>query len=461
MVTALYEDLAYAARSWLVPAPANVLASGATPPSRDAASPITLITGAALFFLTAMAALASLWPYVVENHPRDIAADFSFFWAAGKTWVNGGSPYSALYQEIYTNSGAITHHDNPPPYYYPPNSIVLTYGLGLFSLKQASSVWALLNFFLFSLTAWSFGGLMRTVSASKNGTAAPSEAAQRRLQLFFTACYIAICAGVWKATAVIFLHNTPAFLFYAGVIACLWGVASGRNSLLVVGLFFCMMKPQIGAPLFLAAFLAPQTRRASLAALAATVGAAILGAGPNYLETLANMMGSISEYGIYPENAAANVSGLGHLIYRLVGIDVSAFIMLFVSIVTTTAFGFTAPTALRGRQDWPMILMIFGLTVTLFLTPSHNNYYLALAPVFLLLPSNRLGKIAITAAALMTMTAWDVAAFFENAHIGYLQANAALIDSVALLIVTGVMVQSYLFLTNPKNVRSANVESYA
>lgn len=390
------------------PSPAPSLAPG---PARRLA-----ILALAAFF--AAMGLANIAPYVLEGHPRAIPVDFSAFWAAGKSWAAGASPYGDAYPQIFRAYDIAHLHDDPPPYFYPPNTFFLTIGLGFLSFGAASAAFAWLNLTAFVLTAFLFAALF---SSLKN---------KMRFALYVS-LYFSVCGLFWKASEVVFLQNTPAFLFYAAFMACLLGAAKNKSWLFGIGVFVALMKPQFGLPLLTAGLLLPATRNASLVAAIATAGGAVVGLAAEAPQSLTMFLSNVAAYGAYAENAPLNVSGIGHLVYLVTGLEISKAILL------ASAIGLIAAAARwsgldRESVNWPVALVVFAGVSSSFILPSHNNYYLALAPVFLLLPVTRWGAGVLIASALATMFAWSIAAALAQAGFGYLQFNTALIDSIAI-----------------------------
>lgn len=362
--------------------------------------------------------LANIAPHVLNGHPRDIPVDFSAFWAAGKSWTAGATPYGDAYLQVFRTHDIPHLHDRPPPYFYPPNTILLTLGLGFLNFSAASAVFAWLNLAAFIAAALLFAALF-------------SRPANAGRFAFYTLLYMCVCGLFWKAGEVVFLQNTPAFLFYAAFMACLLGVAKNKSWLFGFGLFLALMKPQFGLPLLVAGLLMPSTRKASAAAALATWVAALAGLMAGAPQSLTMFLKNVAAYGAYSENAPLNVSGVGHLTYLVTGFDISKVVLLI------SAIGLIGVAARWSKLDresagWSVAFVLFAGISSSFILPSHNNYYLALAPAFLLLPVSRIGARVLVASALATMSAWSIAAFFSNSGFGYLQFNTALIDSIAI-----------------------------
>ncbi|MEO1136384.1 MAG: glycosyltransferase 87 family protein, partial [Pseudomonadota bacterium] len=362
--------------------------------------------------------LANIAPHVLEGHPRAIPVDFSAFWAAGKSWAAGASPYGETYTQVFQTYGIPHLHDRPPPYFYPPNTILLTIGLGFLSFGAASAVYAWLNLAAFIVAALLFATLF---SSPANGS---------RFAVY-SFLYLCVCGLFWKAGEVVFLQNTPAFFFYAAFMACLLGVAKTKTWLFGIGLFIALMKPQFGLPLLTAGLLLPSTRKASLIAVVATGVTALLGLAAGAPQSLIMFFENIGTYGAYSENAPLNVSGIGHLVYLATGFDLPKAVLLACAIGLITAAAHWSRLD-RKSANWPVALVLFAGISSCFILPSHNNYYLALAPAFLLLPVTRRSANILVASALATMFAWSIAAFLAQSGIGYLQFNTALIDSIAV-----------------------------
>lgn len=401
----------------------------------------------ALLAFFALAGIVNLAPYVVGDHPRAIPVDFSAFWAAGRTWIDGASPYTDAFTDVFVKSGLPHLHDAPPPYFYPPNSIVLVLGLGLLSPGEASFIMSVVNLAAFIVSALLFAALF-----------AGPDALQRRY--VYGALYLGICGALWKASEVVFLHNTLAYLVFAGFLACLLGVRRGSSSAFAVGLFLCLMKPQLGVPILAAGFLMRSTRGPSIAAFCATCVAAIAGLSAGAPGSFAAFLKNLSVYGDFPENAPANVGGMGHMVFLAGGPEFSIALWLAVTLAAIVAAYFAVRTDNDEIEKAEKLLMFAAISGSLFL-PAHNNYYLALAPVFMLLPAGPLGKIALACAAAATMSAWDISAALASAGVGYLQLNAATIDSLAILTLFVVSLRSIPFaiLTSPMRARSQQMRT--
>ena len=388
----------------------------------------------AFLALFALAGLATLAPLIVQAHPRPVPVDFTSFWAAGQAWADGYSPYTDAYTNAFIASGASFNGAAPPPFFYPPNAFVLVAGFGFLDLATASAVMAMVNLAAFVCAALLFAMIFtRKDEWARRGA--------------LTALFIGICGGYWTSVEMLFTHNTPAFIFYAGFFGCLVAVKYKSAALFALGLFVCLMKPQLGVPIFVAGMLAPQTRMASCGAALATGAAALAGLFAGAPHSLLAFLHNLAAYGDFWVNTPPHVSGPGTLLFLLTGVKLSAFVFLFISIATVIA-AYVMSRERERDDNFAFNLIVFAAISSAFLLPAHNNYYIALAPAFLLLPAGRAGKVALCAAAAATIFAWDISSLLTSLSIGVRTINVALIDSLATAALLIVCLRSMKFAKN-------------
>ncbi len=380
----------------------------------------------------ALLGVLNLLPHVLSGHPRAIAVDFTAFWAAGQAWGQGFSPYGPEYAAIIAESGAPALHAPPPPYFYPPNSILLALPFSALGYADASASFAIVNAAAFICAAWGFAAV---VAKPADGARSLDVNSVRIRIIVLASIFVGVAGAVWTAAEVVFLHNTPAFAIYAAGFFSLAAIRDRKIGLLTVCLTITLMKPQLGAPLLLVALLSPSTRPAGLYAVAVTgclAGAGLLAGAPG---SLVDFLVNLTAYGDYPENAALNTSGAGHLIAVLVNLDISSFALLVALFAAQLVAHATADRDLRGAEDWPLRFAAFSLIAAAAILPSHNNYHLALAPAFFLIPATAREKALLAGAAIATMFAWQIGEALSAIGVFYLQRNAAMIDTISIAII--------------------------
>jgi hypothetical protein len=168
--------------------------------------------------------------------------DFQHLWLAGKIWGSGRNPYDGpLFQNEYIDifhllvgpsNGVREILMLYPPYWYP-----LVVPFGFLSFEIAISIWKVINFSLL------IGSTYLIARALADATC------QKYMPIFLTGVGF-VC--FMQSTAISVWSGQTSILVYFGVSLMIFGLLKERPFVLIVGMVFLALKPNIGIVAFAA-----------------------------------------------------------------------------------------------------------------------------------------------------------------------------------------------------------------
>jgi hypothetical protein len=170
--------------------------------------------------------------------------DFGGLWLAGKIWASGQNPYDGpLFEKEYIDFLNLLVVPPPsngvrellmlyPPYWYP-----LLVPFGFLSFKIAISIWKVINFSLL-------------IGATHLIARALADAACQKYMPIFLVGIGFVC--FMQATAISLWSGQTSILVYFGLSAMIFGLLKARPLVLIIGLVFLALKPNIGVVAFAA-----------------------------------------------------------------------------------------------------------------------------------------------------------------------------------------------------------------
>ena len=309
------------------------------------------------------AALAGLAYVIPKFFQPGGGLDFKLIWLAGKLWSEGKNPYGEEFLNAYLpefGAGPNTHFWVYPPYWFPISTF-----FAHFSFGTALWLWGILNIALLIT-----GTYLIARCCTRND--------QGRFWLVFGAALFFVCT--MQATAVTASIGQTSVLVYFGFSCLLYGISSGRVSLVALGLTVLALKPNIGLFAFLAVAMMPKFRIATLFSGAlCLVSSAVL--VPHH-EQIAGFLKALAKY--YDPNLTANgPANLVGLIHFLPFMHATAILAagLIAMIAMQRRFGGSADDVIGS---FPLFVVI-----TLFFTSLHSYDLVALGIPFMALIVDR------------------------------------------------------------------------
>ncbi len=369
----------------------------------------------------------------ILTYPKPYAVDYHYFWAAGRVWFEGGSPYGPGFAEFFASQPIPDKDDIPRPFFYPPNAIALYWPLGRFDHADAWLVISLMNFLALALASYLFARLCRAVGLSTT-------------YLYPALLHFGfICIG-WSIGKILFVFAQPILVIYAGFLLVLLGALERRSLWLAIGLVICLLKPQIGLAVFFACLLHNRSRAAALAAGAVTALLCLVGFwSGGVLDNFSNYISGFNLYSNFYENQPERLSGLGYILMTIAGVDIGKLAPLGFLLVLIAVAAYRGRTSDVPQRDARLPeLIIFSCVATLFFLPSHNNYYVPLtAALAYLVRERRDGDIVLLAAFALLTQSLSISNAWINVFGGALYETVALVDTVAIAIVFSIVFARY------------------
>ena len=205
-------------------------------------SPRSLREQTLLVFLALFAGLSIIYLAPKLLPPTNVVEyfDFQIWWIAAKIWASGQNPYDVTsFQQQYYE--AFNRPDSPgevwwlyPPFWYP-----LIVPFALLPFKIAFVIWKIINFSLL-------------IGATHLIARALADVARQKYSLIFFLGVGFVC--FMQSAAMTLWGGQTSILVYFGLSAMIFGLLKARPSLVIVGLVFLALKPQIGIMAFAAVF---------------------------------------------------------------------------------------------------------------------------------------------------------------------------------------------------------------
>jgi hypothetical protein len=325
--------------------------------------------------------------------------DFKYLWIAGRMWSEGLNPYGPEFERF---AAALRLERNVPfwghddvsslrQWPYPPNFWPLARFLGLFDVEVASAIWASAN----GLMVVGASALIASVCLARVG---PLNLPARRLFFFHTFLMAAL-----QATALTIVVGQTSILIYFAFGLVLFGLVKSVKWVAAIGFALLCLKPQIGAPLILAAFfLAPSAR----APLAVGLGTSVIAAMPTLLASITAPLDWLMETARYGDavraNAVGSVTGIRTLAADFLGVPIGT--LPAVGLALAVAALLTAWVLRKGCRNDLIAAVSIGLMAALAIAPLHLYDFVmvgAMAPFFLRRPSLLSSTLAIAGAGLL------------------------------------------------------------
>ena len=329
-----------------------------------------------LLLLTIMACLGVLYlaPKILSilHAGSSDYFDFELFWRAGKSWVAGQNPYDGI---------PLPSSDNParttvstwfyPPYWYP-----LITPFGLLPFPAALTTWKILNFFLLILSTHLLARTLADVTSKK-------------YLMLFTAGTAFI--SFMYATAVTAWSGQSSILVYFGMAALIFGLLKARMSMVIVGLIFLALKPQIGFLAFVAVASLRRYRWAVLpAGLVCLFSAAAVVITANLRESITGFLTNLTRHSEHSANTPPHLTGAIHILDALIPLPNASIVALgifFAGVAGTAIIFHVSPFNAQDTSTdakTSIATLILFMALSLFIVPLHHYDMVALAAVFMM-----------------------------------------------------------------------------
>jgi Glycosyltransferase family 87 len=302
--------------------------------------------------------------------------DFQNWWIVAKIWQSGRNPYDvALFQKQYYeafNKSAGEVMWLYPPYWYP-----LIVPFAFLPFKIAFGIWKVINFSLL-------------IGATHLIARALADVARQKYILIFLAGVGFAC--FMQATAMTVWGGQTSILVYFGLSAMIFGLLKARPHVLIIGLVFLALKPQIGIIAFAAVAALHRYRWTIFPA----VGLCLLGSAPvavagGYRASvegfLANLALQSKTVSMGPDLISGVIRILDYQSYIsntfLIGLTVILSAIIFV-VVDFYNSSFNNGLEVEDAQHQVASLALF-VAITFFFVPLHYYDLVPLAAMWMMI----------------------------------------------------------------------------
>lgn len=274
--------------------------------------------------VVAILSITYLVPKIFAIHDESFGNgfDFRYIWLAGKIWASGQDPYGPLFAQEYHENFHLTLDTFwvYPPYWYP---IALPFGL--LSFQIAATIWKASNFLLL-------------VGATHLIATTLADVTRRGYWSIFLSGIVFVCC--MQATAATLYIGQTSILTYFGLGAIAFGVSKERVLLIIIGLVFLALKPQIGVVAF-SAIAAVRRFRWTLfpAAAVCLLATAPIAMSGDYIASISGFLSNLARYSEFSGNTPPNMTGLINISnYAFANSALSDFKFIFIFLAIVVAF---------------------------------------------------------------------------------------------------------------------------
>jgi hypothetical protein len=313
--------------------------------------------------------------------PDGFGIDFRTIWLAGKVWASGQNPYGPVFIKQYLEtfgSGWGFYY-----WFYPPNWLPVALAFSSFPFQVAVLAWSVFNFSLLIAATYLAARALADVSGKKFP------------QLFLAgltyACFM-------QATATTVYIGQTSILIYFGFSAIIFGILKDRPAILIVGLVFVALKPQIGV-VAIAAIAGARHHRWTLLP---TAGIGLVSIIPiiirgDFRATMEGFFVGLSQFSgaaLAGSNSPGNLTGLINILDYLSRSSIQPSIMTLVSGLTGIIVGFTVfhfsplndpPHADSDNARNQAASLVLLIAATFFIVPLHPYDHVALAALLMMI----------------------------------------------------------------------------
>ena len=290
--------------------------------------------------------------------------DFQLFWQAGKSWATGQNPYDAGRTAVST-------------WFYPPYWYPLIVPFGVMPFQAALTVWKILNFILLIISTH----LLARALADMTG--------KKYLMLFVGG--IAFVSFMY-ATAVTVWSGQSSILVYFGLAAFTFGLLKERAPMVIVGLIFLALKPQIGLLAFVAMFALRRYRWTVIpAGMICLLSGAAVALTADLRGSIEGFLVNLTRHSEHSANTPPHLTGLIHLldsVFSLPNASLVALVIYLGGILVVAALFHYSPFNSPNENDkveQSVATLLLFIAFSLFIIPFHYYDTLALVAVFMMI----------------------------------------------------------------------------
>lgn len=304
--------------------------------------------------------------------------DFIYIWLSGHLWSQGISPYGV---EFIEQGSILFDIFNGQAFFYPPSFWFISRIFATFEYQTAVEVWRWTSVSLLLLSSLLLKAGMGNAGIKISWPTI----------IFYTGL-----VSFMQGTVLTFVLGQTSIVIYFAVCLVIYSALSRNNILLAVGLCLVLLKPNVGAGLFIA-FLPFAIYRKSVVL---TVFGSLLMSLPALLpfgviNTIISYLTGISEHSGYIANQAQLTTGIRNIFYHLTDIEMSSTLAVLITVLgilmTMIVIAKTSILMKEGQEN-EKVLFILALSLSMigFLAPLHVYDFMFVAPVILL--TQKLGK---------------------------------------------------------------------
>ena len=327
--------------------------------------------------ITVLACLGILYlaPKILSilNVSLDDYFDFQLFWQAGKSWASGQNPYDG----IPIPSADDPHRTAVSTWFYPPYWYPLIVPFGVMPFQAALTVWKILNFILLIISTH----LLARALADMTG--------KKYLMLFVGG--IAFVSFMY-ATAVTVWSGQSSILVYFGLAALTFGLLKERAPMVVVGLIFLALKPQIGLLAFVAMLALRRYRWTVIpAGMICLLSGAAVALTADLRGSIEGFLVNLTRHSEHSANTPPHLTGLIHLldsVFSLPNASLVALVIYLAGILVVAALFHYSPFNSSNENDnveQSVATLLLFIAFSLFIIPFHYYDMLALVAVFMII----------------------------------------------------------------------------
>jgi len=298
--------------------------------------------------------------------------DFLHVWLSGHLWSQGISPYSPEYIE---RGSSLFDPFNRQAFFYPPSFWFISRFFAQFDYQFAVELWRWTSFGLIFLSSFLLRSALHQAGVKVS---------------FSTMVFYTGLVSMMQSMILTFVLGQTSILIYFAVCLVIYSVLSKNNILLAAGLCLVLLKPTLGAGIFIGLLPFKIYRKSIIMTCLGTIlisSPALLPFGP--IATIKAYLKGTSGHGDFIANHPELTTGFRNIFFHITDISLSSTLALLITI-----FGMLITLiiiknkGLNPTDDESSIAQIYILILCLSiigaLAPLHTYDFMFIAPIILL-----------------------------------------------------------------------------
>lgn len=313
----------------------------------------------------------TLLTFKVFNYSNSIGWDFRVIWLSGKIWLINLNPYNI---NVFNQYNTFVPKGYEHLWAYPPNWSTISIPISYIPFPIAVIGW---NIFSISMLCYGIYGIISCAYPKIN-----------KVETFSYFCLVSFLFFSSQSMAINISLGQTTILITAGILIYFCGLLADNRKKVILGAILLCLKPTL-AIVILPSYLVLKRDLKTIFVIAIIVGSmalpAILLTSTN--EIVTGFFSGLAEYGKFRVNTGAELTGLSHVIYIIMGKNISGVLITIIGgIFTIFTMAVLNEFKLIPKEDMYYNAFYCIIVLTLFFVPLHSYDWIVLLSLLTVFP---------------------------------------------------------------------------